>query len=241
MNAASTMCPKELTTRDILVHPLVEEREDGDEAISEDEKVYRSLLPNGPSDILAEETYSVSAQQALKVFNNRWLPVPYFRLTTEQGAFDEGPLNWARVYVSAPGPQDSDDAKYRVVLAFDTEILERRPQKPYAAPETDDVTDPEIRFAWVKDIDRQLSYVGSSWQRGWIETDFREVRPLSRTAGFDETLSKEGESWAAYAVFLQCLQSIISFSDHQSCRCGEPRQRRQNRASRQPRSLGDAT
>lgn len=199
--------------RHVIVHPLAAVTEDGGDDAGADDRSYASLLPGGPTGLGAEETYHVSGRQALKIFDRVWLPVPFYRIGTSPGSFDDGPTNWARVYIAAPGPQDPQDAAYRVVLAFDTEILERPADGCYAAPEKSDVVD-LIQFAWVGDINKQLAFAGGDWQRPWIESVYREVRPQSSAPDpddDDDTAQRLGEPWAAYAVFLQSLQTIIRF------------------------------
>ncbi len=199
--------------REVIVNPLEEETEpDADgEPVAEEDKLYRSLLSGGLNGIVAEDTYSITGPQALKWFDRRWLPVPYFRLTNEGGRIDEGPTNWARVCISAPGPNDPPGSLHRLVLAFDTETLERRDDLPYAAPDNNDAADPLVGFAWARDLARQCSFAGGEWQRPWIEADFRMARPKSKTADMDGIEQRLGEPWAAYSVLLQCLQATIKF------------------------------
>lgn len=55
---------------------------------------------------------------AMKNFENKWLPIPYFFKRTEK-RFKFSPMNWARVKF-VPRRVEKADVEYDVVLAFDT-------------------------------------------------------------------------------------------------------------------------
>lgn len=54
----------------------------------------------------------------LSLFENVWLPIPYFFKRTEK-RFKFGPLNWARMKL-VPLFENKGIKNYNVVLAFDT-------------------------------------------------------------------------------------------------------------------------
>ena len=67
------------------------------------------------------ELYKLSfadKHNALKSFENRWLPIPYFFKRTEK-RFKFGPVNWSRVKF-VPVASNDTELEYDVILAFDT-------------------------------------------------------------------------------------------------------------------------
>ena len=55
---------------------------------------------------------------AIKSFENKWLPIPYFFKRTEK-RFKFSPMNWSRVKL-VPRSEGKTELEYDVVLAFDT-------------------------------------------------------------------------------------------------------------------------
>lgn len=189
-----------------LVHPVKE-------VVDEDgETFYQSIYESGPTNLELGETYQISPKNALDVFDRQWLPVPYYRLTTVNEVFDNGPTNWARIYLAKPTEAEGAEGHYRLVLAFDTEILTRRSNAPYAGPEENDAKDPNIRFTWISQLAQQMSFANGDWQHQWIKAAFIEGMKLRnpRFSG-EQNFSNSGDPWAHYALLLQCLQSALNF------------------------------
>ena len=59
-----------------------------------------------------------SRYSKLAMFENVWLPIPYFFKKTPK-RFDFGPLNWSRIKL-IPAGEENGMKKYDVLLAFDT-------------------------------------------------------------------------------------------------------------------------
>lgn len=73
-------------------------------------------------DYLLDEIFSMSfddSQNKLSFYENKWIPLPYFRRRVPALQFDFGAFNWARVKFV---PKDEKDGKryYHVLLALDT-------------------------------------------------------------------------------------------------------------------------
>jgi hypothetical protein len=156
-----------------------------------------------------EESYSVRAGQALDAFDGQWLPLPFLREKERDGRgaamYDDGPTNWARVHVRRLPTPDRDGNTHRIILAFDTLLLPRSANAPYAAPEPSDAVDP-MRFALVADGVKNRWFLALPWVRKWLEAAYldglsarrgRRVRP--------EDLANPGEFWAAYLTLLAAL------------------------------------
>ncbi len=192
-----------------FVHPVQTNTNEDEQSYREE--TYSSIYSDGPKDVV-DNVYQVSPKNAFEVFDRQWLPIPYFRLTSVSDVYDNGPTNWARVYLAKPLESDPPNSPYRMIIAFDTEILERRPNRPYAGPEKADAQDPAIRFAWLGDLAQQMTFASGSWQHNWILASFLEGKKKKnpRFAGV-ENLDYRGEPWACYAVLLQSLQEVFEF------------------------------
>lgn len=135
--------------------------------------------------------FGVTGEQALAPFLNSWLPVPLMRLQPagagEPLRFDEGPSNWARLFV-APKSEAAGAATggYHVVLALDTACEpSRKADQLDAAPSLEDATagagyrfsSDECDIAW---------FVSEAWVDDWLKEvfrDFRSVKPSDASPG----------------------------------------------------------
>ncbi|GJE52344.1 hypothetical protein GOFOIKOB_5415 [Methylobacterium tardum] len=175
-----------------------------------------------------DREYAVGERGALEVFLEKWTPVPMLRVKAgvEGGEeLDLGPTNWARVRIVEVADRAPDSPiSHRVIFAFDTELLERRPNRPYTAPCLEDAANEhEFRFAHrFRDIGWFLGAAGEGeetrrlagfqeWVPAWLLEQFREFkaaqrpdRPL-RDTDFPNTL----EHYARYLVFLEYLQMAV--------------------------------
>jgi hypothetical protein len=160
-----------------------------------------------------EGLYEYRASRALDVFDGMWLPVPYFRqkeqFSQSAPSYDHGPTNWARLYVRRQDTPDRDGNTHRVVLAFDTVLLERSATGPYAAPEPNDAVD-DSRFAFVADGVRNRWFLTLDWVRSWIIDAYLAGRSRDRRRPLQlDDLAEPGEYWAAYLVLLQALDQAL--------------------------------
>lgn len=170
--------------------------------------------PREPDDV--EQVYAVNAARALEIYEGQWLPAPFFR-KRESGsnlsAFDAGPTDWARFFITRLEEPDGDGNTHRVTFALDTLLPTRRDGAPYAAPDPSDAKDGSV-FMLVTDPLLNRGYVGSGWARQWLREAFLVFRNKGRSGRRlvtaedlhnPEGESKLGEYWGAYQVLLDAI------------------------------------
>ena len=81
-------------------------------------------------------TYEVDLRKMVETYGGAWMPIPVFR--EELGGYSRGPTNWARVHLSKLDEADENGFDYRILVAFDTELLPRREDEAYLAPSEHD-------------------------------------------------------------------------------------------------------
>jgi hypothetical protein len=175
----------------------------------------------------SDAAYDISKQKALEPFLARWTPAPFLavqarRDTWGRDLFHQGPTNWCRVRVTPIEDRPNSEATHRAVFAFDTELLERRPNRAYVAPSPQDAfAEQEFALAHLfRDIAGFLSdprTIGADhmdyqeWLDRWVDELFiefkmgqrggRALRPEDR-----ETL----EHAARYVAFIQLLDAFVA-------------------------------
>ncbi len=162
------------------------------------------------------ETYNIKAAKALDIYDRVWLPAPWFRLKDNANLnmpeFEQGPTDWVRVQaVKLPEP-DKDGNTHRIVFAFDTRLVPRRKDGPYAAP---DLTDPQGSvFVLAVDPLVNRGFIGSGWPRMWLREAFltfvNRGRSDKRRITIEDLHDPEsggnlGEYWGAYQVLLDAI------------------------------------
>jgi hypothetical protein len=181
-----------------------------------------------PSAKPTDREYTIAERAALEVFLQKWVPVPMLRVKAGADGsedLDHGPTNWARVRVSEVAERRPDDPyTHRVVFAFDTEVLERRKNRPYTAPSFEDAANQhEFRFAYrFQDIawflgapmpEGELSTLSGfqDWVPAWLNELFREYKQAQRPerALRDTDFPNALESYARYLVFLEILARAV--------------------------------
>lgn len=90
----------------------IELRNDGINPLKIDDE-----MCNGVRGELYKLTFS-DKHNALKNFENKWIPIPYFFKRTEK-RFKFSPMNWSRVKF-VPRSEGKTELEYDVILAFDT-------------------------------------------------------------------------------------------------------------------------
>ena len=187
----------------VTLHPL-EEDENGNL------QYFTEAHPKGafaPED----ECFAVRAPQALQAFGGEWLPLPCLR-EKQRGPdgkplFDSGPTNWARVRVTQLPEADDEGYTHRIVLAFDTLLLERRSDGPYAAPEPNDAVE-DVEFCMVSEPDANKSFLALDWIQGWLRDSYLEG--LSKKRGrvvTGDDLQYAGEYWAYFIMLLEAISA----------------------------------
>jgi len=145
-----------------------------------------TFRPLGPS-----ETLSFTGLEALEPFLDTWVPVPFLRYLgrSDDGSlrYDQGPSNWARVFVAKPAEGLRGADRLQVVFAFDTrlDMRSRADQTPYLAPNSDDAL-----FAstfMLADAPEELSdYLSQGWIDTWVRDVCRTFSSAAHLADFDE-------------------------------------------------------
>ena len=146
-----------------------------------------TFKPLGPS-----ETLSFTGLEALEPFLDTWIPVPFLRYLGRNDAgrlrYDQGPSNWARVFVAKPAEGLRGADRLQVVFAFDTrlDMRSRADQTPYLAPNSDDAL-----FAstfMLADAPEELSdYLSQSWIDTWVRDICRAHTSSTTLTDFDES------------------------------------------------------
>ncbi len=168
----------------------------------------------------AEAQYAINIQRAFEPFLSSWTPLPLMRVRGRDAAgrdvFDEGPSNWARVYVGDADPSETPTGETwrRVVLAVDTslDVRERTSGGAYLAPNRNDASGEQV-FAFSGHEDDIAWFVGEAWVDEWLEGQFHDfLRGRDRNRRFrPETLPNTFEHVARYLTFVQALEQSCKF------------------------------
>lgn len=127
-----------------------------------------TFRPLGPADTLA-----FTGLEALEPFLDTWIPVPYLRYLgrSESGGlrFDQGPANWARVFVAKPAEGLRGADVLDAVFAFDTRLdtRSRADQTPYLSPNSDDALFAST-FMLADDPEELAHFLSQSWLDTWV-------------------------------------------------------------------------
>ncbi|MBL8566786.1 MAG: virulence factor SrfB [Hyphomicrobiaceae bacterium] len=160
--------------------------------------------PLTPSD-----TLWLTGYQALEPFVGTWIPLPYLRFVgrkeANQGRFDKGPTNWARLYIEPPAEGLRKADVMKAVLAFDTEVdgRSRVDQDQYLAPNTDDVFFGPV-FMLAPEPEDLDDFLGESWLDDWVGTAFAAFRQRSSETKPDAG-AHQLEHLARYITLLKVL------------------------------------
>lgn len=184
-------------SRSFLERPVGEPLADG-------EREYK-LIPNWNDDLVnadpphmplaTDDEYSISKNRVLDIFLDRWVPVPFLRIepgrdTYNNETFADGPVDWvrARIVETRKGHGDGE-ATHRVVFAFDTALVEARPNRPYLGISSADAQQGEsFRFVHkLRDIAVFLSNKSQAseqdkvadsqaWLTAWLEAIFNDAK-----------------------------------------------------------------
>lgn len=170
----------------------------------------------------ADREYTITERGALEFVLGKWLPVPMLRITANlDGAeeLDMGPTNWARVRIVEAPDRASGPFTHLVIFAFDTDLIERRANRPYVAPSREDAANEhEFRFAhrfsdiaWF--LGASLTGAGGSagfqdWVPAWLKEMLREFKQAQRPDRplRESDLPNALEHYARYLVLLEYLQ-----------------------------------
>lgn len=128
--------------------------------------------PGNSAPVVTEPEFSCSPEESLKLLNDIWLPLPFFRFNPPR-AFSKGPYNWARAMFHQLPEPDEDGHTHRVVVAFDTRIEPLRENSVYLAPNEDDVRS-GIGFALAYMGHEAEDFLDLPWVDSWLRELFSE-------------------------------------------------------------------
>lgn len=164
------------------------------------------LDPDTNKKIPEDNVRSYKFKQALQCFENRWIPLPYFR----QGAFEnklrDGPIGWARLWFGAEVNTDS----YNIVLAFDTHIG-NGDSDSYLKPEKED------SFNSIFEVATQLEtapLVQEEWCQEWLKNIVKErgkkvgIRGVFDTDTDNPKVQDIHVMYVALTLFLTLLKGL---------------------------------
>ena len=205
------------------------------------DQVEYTLLPNWEDDAdpdnampphaigSGDDDYDVDGKKAVLVFLDKWVPVPFLRINPGKDAYGSetyaaGPVDWVRVKVVETAETYGDKAgTHRVIFAFDTALVDRKPNRPYLGLHADDARQTEsFRFVHrLKDIASFLSNRPNdasgqpgddtqAWLTGWLEVLFREAKQARYRTLRAEHFPHRLEHIATYIAFLDFLAKAVT-------------------------------
>jgi hypothetical protein len=164
------------------------------------------------------QTYTVDGEAALQAFANAWLPVPLLRVlapdTGDGRVLDEGPTNWARIYL-ARGDEPGNDGGWHAVLALDSSILRTDPPRDRATPSPTaaDVRD-GVTFVMSADEGDVGAFVTEAWVDDWLrEVDEEHARRRYGHGDDEWQPSRPLEHIAHYLTLLSVLSASGAVPD----------------------------
>ena len=125
----------------------------------------------------------IDGRSAVRAAFDHWLPLPLLRFVARDGEgrphFDDGPCNWARVFLADPASDGDPGGPVRGVIAIDTAIepQSRLDIESYQAPTADDARFLST-FALTDDAESLAPFLAEDWVQDWIAQVFpvTEVR-----------------------------------------------------------------
>lgn len=178
-----------------------------------------TFRPLGPAD-----TLSFTGLEALEPFLDSWIPVPFLRYLgrADNGAlrFDQGPANWARVYIAKPAEGLRGADRLKAVFAFDTRLdaRSRADQSPYLAPNADDALFAST-FMLTDSPEELADFMSQPWIDSWIRDACRSWTAASglgdlEEAGFAMAHEPDGRftlaHTARYLAFLRIIARVAN-------------------------------
>ena len=178
-----------------------------------------TFRPLGPAD-----TLSFTGLEALEPFLDTWIPVPFLRYLgrSDTGAlrFDQGPANWARVFVAKPAEGLRGADRLDAVFAFDTRLdaHSRSDQTPYLAPNADDALFAST-FMLADDPEELAGFISQSWIDSWVREACQTWMAASGLGDIEEAGFKYAAApddrfvlghIARYLAFLRILSRVAN-------------------------------
>ena len=169
----------------------------------------RVEAPDGEAAI----TYEVDLRKIAETYGGAWMPIPMFR--EEQGGYSRGPTNWARVHLAKLDEPDENGFDYRVLVAFDTDLLPHREDEAYLAPSEHDARRGVV-FSICRSEEALDWHVQEKWIADWCREAVRDMvtreeAKRRRSTGpasdedIEERLEGSGEHIARYKALVYLL------------------------------------
>ena len=166
----------------------------------------KTAEPNIADIVSTPPSYKVPLEESLSVFSGQWLPVPFLRFTPPY-TYDQGPANWARLYINKLDTPDRDGNNYRVTLAFDTRLMSYNPHVKYLAPSPDDVQ-AGVEFKLSICAQQTSWFFAQEWVTNWLDAVLKEA--LLAQSGEDQIDAKGLEKGLAHFRSQAHLLNILS-------------------------------
>jgi hypothetical protein len=193
-------------------------------SVETDPQTGDALHPATGTRLDEQSTYTCGFRDSLGMFLDKWVPLPVFRLLglSKEGAevFDEGPSNWARLYVTALPEPDPHGNTHRVVVAFDTNLVPRprTSEAAYVAPTVQDA-ETEQQFALAHSSSDLYFFLGESWLNEWLAAmlvEYQAARGRQARGPIDPAAPKL-EHAARYWTFLDIIAAAINLPRIRLC------------------------
>lgn len=161
-----------------------------------------------------EDAYALRLPEVLAGFERRWVPIPYFRVLGVDArrveVHDQGPTNWARLYLTRLATPDEAGNTHRMVIAFDTDVEDgdRDSGADYVMPTRLDART-EDRFGLSAAPADLNWFVDQPWMDDWLRTEFAAAsQGRRRPPPQDDAPPRALEYIARYIVLIQTLAAV---------------------------------
>ncbi|MGO8104165.1 virulence factor SrfB [Rhizobium leguminosarum] len=174
-------------------------------------------------------TYEINKQLALNTFMNRWVPMPFFRIESGRDAlgneiYAPGPTDWVRARVTETRKAYGDKpSTHRIILAFDTSLIPRKPNRAYLAPSQEDASRSEafrlmtrrddiVSFLSMrKEIPGQGEVDLQKWVDDWVTDIFLKVKKAEKRGRelHEDDIPYRHEHLARYITFVQLIAGVV--------------------------------
>lgn len=190
-----------------------DEPETGEDAgalyvVSLDDGIFHHPVTREVAD--ATLTYTVEASAALAAFADAWLPMPLLRvLSPDTGLgpiLDQGPTNWARVFISR-ADADAETPGWHVVVALDTTLSTAPPPKGHTGPSpTPADVAAGTAFQFSADENDVGGFVTEAWIDDWLAETYAEHHRRRQRPGDDDWTQQHAlEHIANYLTLLSLI------------------------------------
>lgn len=160
------------------------------------------ILAEFADEIEQEAIYQISYADALSVFGDRWLPVPFLKQKGKE--YGDGPIDWVRMYVSKKTAFDVSN--YSLVLAFDTTLRDE-----WEDDDSDSLHDSDIQETFLFSCPKSRNDLEGFYAREWLLTWLEQA--FSDSVFTKSTKKKHTEYVASYITLIDLLQEKKAFPE----------------------------